>query len=420
MYQKTTLDNGLRIVTSSMPHTRSVSLSFYAGAGSRYEEDSEAGISHFIEHLLFKGTQRRPTSKEVSEAIESVGGILNGGTDRELTIYWSKVPRPNFHLALDVLVDMLRNSKFDPADVAKERQVVIEEINMVNDSPHQRVDVLIDEVVWPNQPLGREIGGSRETVSSFERDHAVSYLAQQYGSANTVVSVAGNISHEEVVESVSKALGDWRPATPRPYFPAKDGQRAPRAKVEYRRTEQAYLTVAVPGLPVSHHDRYALDLLNIILGGGMSSRLFMEIREKRGLAYDVYSYTDHLLDTGAFAVFAGVDPKRIGDALQAILQELARIRDDVRDDEVQKAKDLTKGRLLLRMEDTRSVSSWLGAQEALLGRIKTVDEAVQQVDAVPVEDVKRIARQLLVQEKLNLAVVGPYKSDKRFVPLLKL
>jgi len=420
MYQKTTLDNGLRIISSSMPHTRSVSISFYAGAGSRYEEDREAGISHFIEHLLFKGTQRRPTSKEVSEAIECVGGVLNGGTDRELTTYWCKVPLPNFHVALDVLVDMLRNSKFDPADVAKERQVVIEEINMVNDSPHQRVDVLIDEVVWPNQPLGREIGGSRETVSSFERDHALSYLAQQYGSANTVVSVAGNVSHEDVVDAVSKALGDWRPATPRPYFPALDGQRAPRAKVEYRRTEQAYLTVAVPGLPVSHSDRYALDLLNIILGGGMSSRLFMEIREKRGLAYDVYSYTDHLLDTGAFAVFAGVDPKRIGDALQAILQELSRIRDDVRDDEVQKAKDLTKGRLLLRMEDTRSVSSWLGAQEALLGRIRTVDEAVQQVDAVPVEDVKRIAKQLLVQEKLNLAVVGPYKTDKRFAPLLKL
>ncbi|MDO8531173.1 MAG: pitrilysin family protein [Dehalococcoidia bacterium] len=420
MYQKTTLDNGLRILTSSMPHTRSVSLSFYTGAGSRYEEDREAGISHFIEHLMFKGTQRRPTSKEVSEAIESVGGVLNGGTDRELTIYWSKVPRPHFPLALDVLVDMLRNSKFDAADVVKERQVVIEEINMVNDSPHQRVDVLIDEVVWPGQPLGREIGGSRETVSSFERAHAVNYLAQQYGSGNTVVSVAGNISHDEVVDAVSKALGDWRPATPRPFFPALNGQHGPRVKVEYRRTEQAYLILAVPGVYLSHPDQYALNILNIILGGGMSSRLFMEIREKRGLAYDVYSYNNHLLDTGAFAVFAGVDPKRIGDALQAILQELARIRDDVREEEVQKAKDLTKGRMLLRMEDTRSVSSWLGSQEALLGRVKTVDEAVQQVDAVPLEDVQRVARQLLVQDKLNLAVVGPYKSDKRFLPLLKM
>ena len=420
MYQKTTLDNGLRILTSSMPHTRSVSLSFYTGAGSRYEEDREAGISHFIEHLMFKGTQRRPTSKEVSEAIESVGGVLNGGTDRELTIYWSKVPRPHFPLALDVLVDMLLNSKFDAADVVKERQVVIEEINMVNDSPHQRVDVLIDEVVWPGQPLGREIGGSRETVSSFERAHAVDYLAQQYGSGNTVVSVAGNISHDEVVDAVSKALGDWRPATPRPFFPALNGQRGPRMKVEYRRTEQAYLILAVPGVYLSHPDQYALNILNIILGGGMSSRLFMEIREKRGLAYDVYSYNNHLLDTGAFAVFAGVDPKRIGDALQAILHELARIRDDVREEEVQKAKDLTKGRMLLRMEDTRSVSSWLGSQEALLGRVKTVDEAVQQVEAVPLEDVQRVARQLLVQDKLNLAVVGPYKSDKRFLPLLKM
>ncbi|MEK7872790.1 MAG: pitrilysin family protein, partial [Chloroflexota bacterium] len=232
--------------------------------------------------------------------------------------------------------------------------------------------------------------------------------------------VAGTISHDEVVDAVSKALGDWRPATPRPFFPALNGQRGPRMKVEYRRTEQAYLILAVPGVYLSHPDQYALNILNIILGGGMSSRLFMEIREKRGLAYDVYSYNNHLLDTGAFAVFAGVDPKRIGDALQAILHELARIRDDVREEEVQKAKDLTKGRMLLRMEDTRSVSSWLGSQEALLGRVKTVDEAVQKVEAVPLEDVQRVARQLLVQDKLNLAVVGPYKSDKRFLPLLKM
>ncbi|MBI4307262.1 MAG: insulinase family protein [Chloroflexi bacterium] len=419
MYQKTILDNGLRIVTSAMPHTRSVSVAFFMGVGSRYEKDPEAGLSHFIEHLVFKGTQRRPTSKEVCEQVEGVGGVLNGSTDRELTVYWSKVPHVHFPLALDVLVDMLRNSKFAPEDVVKERQVIIEELSMVHDSPHQRVDILIDEVVWPDQPLGRDVAGSKETVSSFQREAALRFLAKQYTPGNTVVSVAGNIGHDDVVDAMAKALGDWPSGKPRPYFPAQDGQQAPRVKVVRRLTEQAYLCLAVRGLSLSHPDRHALNLLNVIMGDGMSSRLFMEIREKRGLAYDVYSYVNNFLDSGAFIVFAGVDPKRVGDAIQAILEELARIRDHVPEEDVQKAKDLTKGRMLLRMEDTHSVAGWLGSQEALLGRILTVDEAVRRIDAVTVADVQRVARQLLVQDKLNLAVVGPYKSDKKFYPILK-
>lgn len=421
LYQKSTLPGGLRVVTSTMPHTYSVCISIFIGAGSRYEDRENAGISHFIEHLCFKGTKRRATAKEVCEAIEEVGGILNGGTDRELTVYWCKVARPHYAQALDVLVDMLRESKFDPVEVEKERQVIIEELNAVMDSPHQRVDTLIDELVWPDQPLGRDVAGTKESVSAISRPAMLDYMAQQYAPGNTVISVTGNISHEEVVDSIERCLTGWPPSTPRTWYPAQDGRKGPRLRVEFRKTEQAHLCLSVPGVSLVHRDRFAVDLLNVILGECMSSRLFLEIREKLGLAYDIQSYVSHYLDSGALTVYAGVDPKRAGETVAAVLTELRRIRDEqIPDTELTKAKELSKGRLLLRMEDTRSVAGWLGGQELLMGQILTVDEVVRKVDALQSEDLSRAAQNMLGTEKLNLAVVGPFRSQKRFERLLKL
>ena len=420
MFQITTLDNGLRIVTSSMPHTRSVTISFFVGAGSRYEQPEKAGISHFVEHLCFKGTSRRRSAKEISEAIEGVGGMLNGGTDRELTIYWCKVPRPHFALALDVLVDMLRNSTFDADEVEKERKVIIEELNMVMDSPQQLVDVLIDGVIWPDQALGRDVAGSKETVNGLDQAALVEYLNRQYTPDNTVLSVAGNVEHEEVVEAIRQAMSDWAPGSPSSWIPAENGQSAPRLRVQPRKTEQAHVCVAVQGLSSQHPDRFNLDVLNIVLGEGMSSRLFLEVREKRGLAYDIHSYVSHFRDAGALTVYAGVDPSRAGAAIEAIVTELSRLKDGVPPAEVEKAKELTKGRLLLRMEDTRSVASWIGGQELLNGHIRTVDDVVDIVDAIKTEDLQRVAQELLITDKLNLAVVGPFRSEKRFTELLKI
>ncbi len=420
-FHLTTLDNGLRVITAPMPHTRSVAVSCYVGAGSRYETDEQAGLSHFVEHLCFKGTERRPTPLAVSEAIDSVGGILNAATDRELTVYYCKVGRPHFELALDVLADLILHPLFQPEEAEKERQVIIEELAMVADSPVQQVDILLDETLWPNQPLGRDVAGSEASVSALSRQMALDYLHRQYVPNNAVVSVAGAITHEETIARVAEALGDWARGEPGTWFPALDGQEAPRAALKYKATEQAHLEVAVRGLPLEHPDRYTLSLLSVLLGEGMSSRLVMELRERRSLCYDVHSYVNYFLDTGAFAVYAGVDPARAKEALGALLEELARLRDGgPTEEELTRAKELAKGRLLLRMEDTRAVSDWLGAQELLTRRIRTVDEVTERIDAVTEDDLRRVARDLLVSNRLNLAVVGPFRSDKRFVSLLRL
>ena len=421
VYQKTTLDSGLRVLTAPMPHTRSVAVSIYVGAGSRYETDAQAGLSHFVEHLCFKGTERRPTPREVSEVVDSVGGVINAATDRELTLYYCKVGRPHFELALDVLADLIRHPLFLQDEVEKERQVIIEELAMVADSPFQQVDVLLDETLWPGEPMGRDIAGSDASVRSLSREMAVDYLANQYVANNAVVSVAGAVSHEEAVEGVAQVLGDWPGGTPGSWYPSSNGQAAPRAAIKYKATEQAHLSLAVHGLPILHPDRYALSLLSILLGEGMSSRLVLELRERRSLCYDVHSYVNYFQDTGAFAFYVGVDPARAQEALRALLEELARLRDEgVNEEELARAKELAKGRLLLRLEDTRAVSDWMGAQEMLTGSIRSVDEVIQSIEAVRVDDLRRVALQLLVSEQLNLAVVGPFRSDRRFVPLLHL
>jgi len=420
LHQKTVLDNGLRLVTTTMPHTRSVSICVFIGVGSRYESEAQAGVSHFIEHLIFKGTQKRATSKDISVAIEGVGGMLNGGTDRELTVYWVRVAQPHFRLALDVLADILLHSKFDPVDIERERQVIIEEINMSKDSPSQQVNMLIDELLWPGHPLGRDIAGSKETVTAITRDTMLDYLKSQYLPDNTVVTIAGNIPHRRAVTAVGRALANWTHQQPRPGYSAYEEQPNPRLQVERRDTEQAHLCLAFPGLSLLHPKRYTLDLLNVVLGAGMSSRLFTEIRDKLGLAYSIHSYAEHLLDSGSVTIYAGVEPKNLPVAIKAILEQLAQLKEPIPEDELSKAKELTKGRLLLAMEDTRSVASWMGGQEILTGRILTVDQVVAIIDAITADELEELARELVIGDHLRLAVVGPVADDEPLEELLKL
>lgn len=421
MYWKTVLGNGLRIVSSPMPHTRSVCVCIFVGAGSRYEAAAESGVSHFGEHLCFKGTERRPTAKDISEAIDGVGGVLNGATDKEMTVYWAKVARNHFPLALDLLVDMLRNSKFDPSEMENERKVIVEELNMSMDSPQSRVDTLVDEVVWPNQPLGRDVAGSKETVGAMDRGMILGFLSRHYLPGNAVVGVAGDIGHDEVVDAVQSVLADWPDGPAGAWSPADDSQSAPRLVVEQRQTEQVQLCLAVRGLWHTHPDRFTLDVLNLILGEGMSSRLFQEIRERQGLAYDVHSQLSYLHDSGSLNVWAGVDPKRLDDTIRAIIGELVKLKDvQVSEAEVVKAKEMGKGRLALRMEDTRSVAGWMAGQELLTGRIRSVDEVVSMLEAVTRADVQRVAQDLFRTDKLCLAVVGPSSDESRLEKLLRL
>ena len=252
MFQRTELDNGLPVLTTSMPHTQSVSMAIFVGAGSRYEADEIAGVSHFLEHLLFKGTKNWPTARVISEEIEGVGGVINASTDREMTVYWCKVARPHSRRAMDVLVDMILNPLLDPVEVEKEREVVLEELRMINDYPSNRVDLLIDETMWPAQPMGRDVGGSQESVASLGGQQISDYMHRQYTAKNTVVAVAGNISHDEVVEMLSEALKDWTKQEPLDWYPVKDGQQAARVSVEQRKTDQAHLCIGLPALPLTH------------------------------------------------------------------------------------------------------------------------------------------------------------------------
>ncbi len=420
-YTKTVLDNGLRIITSSMPQVRSVNVSIILGVGSRYELPEESGISHFVEHLLFKGSQRRPSSREIAEAIEGNGGILNGGTDKELTIYWAKVMDSHFELAVDVLADLIRYPKLNNEETERERQVIIEEINMCMDSPQMWVNTIIDDVLWPDQALGKDVAGNKETVLSISSQMIHDYWSSHYNPSKTVISIAGNVQPQETESVISDLLGDWPRTNPNSWFRAIDTQQKPRMLVEHRESEQAHLCLALRGVSSENPDRFVFDLLNVILGEGMSCRLFRELREKKGLAYDISSYVSRYLDSGSLTVYAGVSPNNVEATTEAVLNELATLRDvPVPESELNKAKEMVKGQLVLRMENSKSVSTWYGTQELLLNEIQTVEDVISKIESITCDDLKRIAGQYFTSQGLNLAVIGPSLNESRLDSILKL
>ncbi len=421
MVHKTRLENGLQILTRSMSQTRAVSVGLLVGTGSRYESDEVGGASHFIEHMLFKGTARRPTARHIAEAIEGIGGYSNAYTDQETTTYWAKVAAPHFAEAADVLTDMLRCSIFDRDEVEKERRIIVEEINMTIDSPDQWVGILLGQLVWPDHPLGRDVAGTRETVVNISRDQLLDFKRRHYLPGQTVVSVAGNVTHQEVVDVTMERLADWSPAPANGYLPAPDGPLSPRFLVEDRQTEQGHLCLAVPGLSRTHPDRFTLGLLNTILGEGMSSRLFLEVREAQGLAYAVDSALSMLAETGLLVVYAGVEPKRAPHAVRAVLAELSRLRKEpVPEVELAKAREYLKGRLVLGLEDSGAVSAWYGRQTLLLDEILTPDEVLAAYDAITAEDVQRLAQALFTGNQVCMAAVGPFSEGNELGELLSL
>ncbi|PZS01837.1 MAG: insulinase family protein [Candidatus Chloroheliales bacterium] len=422
MYQKTTLDNGLRIVTANMPHTRSVTVALYYGVGSRYEPKRIGGVSHFIEHMVFKGTERRPLPQIISEAIEGVGGYLNASTGLETTNYYAKVPSKHFAMALDVLTDMLDQPLFKPDDIEKERQVIIEEINATLDSPSDLVGELFDLLLWGDQPVGWPVGGTRESVGDTTRADLLGYLKSHYLPPNLVVSVAGDIQHDDVVEQVNRVFGDYpRGEQPPAFAPATLPEAKPRVLLHSKETEQANLVMGLPALSAFDPDRYKLDLLNAILGDGMSSRLFVELRENMGIAYSVGSYTRKMADTGEFGIYAGADVERAKESIVAALAEMGKLkREPVSEDELNKVKEYRKGGLVLGLEDTAGVAMWGGGQELRYGKIYSVDEVTAEIDAVTAADITEMANRYFVGDRLALAVVGPYNNAAEFQELLKI
>jgi len=414
MFNKTVLPNGLRVVSAELPHTRSATISVYVGAGSRYELDEDAGLSHFLEHMLFKGASRRPTAREIAEAIETVGGTHNAATDREVTVYYAKVPHTAALETIDILCDMVRAPVMDRAELEKERNVILEELASVEDSPAELAGILSDETLWPAQPLGRNVGGTPASVRAIRPDAVDRYLAAQYVPSNMVLVVAGNIRHADVLAAAECWLGDMPDATPHPWYPLQAGDGARRVAVQHKDTEQAHICIAYPTVPVDHPDRFAVDLISTVLGEGMSSRLFLELREERALVYDIHSYPSEFRDAGSFTVYAACDPQNARTTVEVSLSEIARFLQAIPAEELHKGKQMAKGRIQLRMEDTRSVAGWMGSQELLLGHILTVDEAVAKIDAVTADDVLRVGRALLQPASAVIAAVGPFDGERMF------
>jgi predicted Zn-dependent peptidase len=418
-FDRTVLPNGLRILTSTFRHTNAVSIIFLFGAGSRYETPELAGASHLFEHMLFKGTPKRPTPRQISEVVEGVGGTLNAFTDREVTGYWCRLAQPNYREGIDLLSDMTLNSFFKEDDIAKEKQVVYEEIRASNDSPGARTSMLLDNLLWPEQPMGRDIAGSVESVGAISRDEMLKYLETQYVASNTVIAIAGNIEHADIVEQVEGLLGGLHDGDILPMFPYEPKPLTKRVAIEHRPTEQAHISIGLTGLDNSDPDRHALSIMSVILGETMSSRLFEEVREQRGLAYDIHSGAHFFSDCGALIVESGIDPGRVDEAIPVILAELGKMRDGVTETEWSQARELTKGRMMLRMEESRAVSSFLGIQELLRDKVETVEEVLAKVSAVTREDIQRVANRVIQSENLVLAIVGPFDDASHFDAMLK-
>nr|WP_239140184.1 pitrilysin family protein [Actinoplanes capillaceus] len=415
--KKTVLPSGLRIITEAIPTTRSTALGIWVGIGSRDETPTLHGASHFLEHLLFKGTHKR-TALEISSQIEAVGGETNAFTTKEYTCYYARVLDADLPLAVDVLVDAVADSILDPADVETERGVILEEIAMHEDEPGDEVHDIFAEAIYGDHPLGRLISGTPDSISPMTRDQINRFYRRHYTAPEIVVAAAGNLDHAAVVRLVRKALagtaldtGPGEPAQPR----AGDKRvrvRKARNLVLHRDTEQAHIVLGGPG--VGRHDerRFALGVLNNVLGGGMSSRLFQEIREKRGLAYSVYSYAGHYADSGLVGVYAGCAPAKAREVLDLIRAELDRIAaHGITAEELVRGKGMAKGSYVLGLEDTGSRMSRLAKSELLHGDLMGVDEMLARVDGVTVDEVGAVATDLLAQP-LSLAVVGPFDEDE--------
>jgi predicted Zn-dependent peptidase len=408
------LSGGAKLITSPMPERLSASLVLMFGGGSRQEDDRLAGVSHFIEHLFFKGTRRRPTSKEIADAIEGVGGFINASTDKELTAYWARVPAEHLELGLDVLFDVVSNSKLAVEDVERERMVILEELKGYQDQPQDYVLNLLEEIIWPDHPLGRDIAGTEQSVAQLTRDDILEYANAHYRLPNLVIGAAGSIDEQKTLDAVNSRL--TLPVDPDGVMPteAPGPLTAPHVVVRRRRTEQAHICLGVRALSYTHPDRYALDLLNTVLGEGMSSRLFLNIREHLGLAYDVHSFTQKHRDTGHLGVYLGVDPKKAVEAIQAVVAEMRTLCErDLSGEELQRAKEFTKGRLRLDLETTNGVAFWLTYQELLMGKIKTIEDELVLVDAVSASDIRRVADTLLASP-MQMAVIGPFTRDAGF------
>lgn len=418
MYRIHSFPSGLRVASIGLPHMESVAVGVWVGIGGRYESKRLSGLSHFIEHLLFKGTKQR-TAKQITQAVEGVGGYLNAFTGEETTCYYAKASHRHLGTLLEVLADMYLHPRFAAADVAKERDVIKEEVRMYRDQPDHHVQELLVEALWPNHPLGRSLTGTLESLDRIQRSELVAFKRTNYLPANTVVAVAGRCRHDDIVGRVENAFRLDGAGRKPSFMPAANTQRSPRLQWLGKDVEQTHLAIGIHGY--SRHDprRYALKLLSIILGENMSSRLFQVIREQHGLAYSIQSSTSFFADTGAFLVSAGLDNRRVARALRLILRELNKVsRRPPTPDEMRRAKDYAIGQMRLGLESSSNQMMWIGEHLVAYGSITTPEETERRVEAVTPDAVHSVATHLFRDNRLCAAIITPGREEKAVAKLL--
>jgi len=419
MFRKTTLPNGLRIITVPDKNTKTATVLVLVGAGSKYETEKINGVSHFLEHMFFKGTRKRPNALAVAETLDKVGGIYNAFTSKEHTGYWAKVDYRHLGLALDWVADIFLNSKIEEKEIKKERGVIMEELNMYLDTPLKFIGDLWEELLYGHQPAGWKIIGSKESILRIGRKEILDYLANHYSSRNTVVCVAGNFNEKEVISQIKDYFKSIRTRQPREKAAVWEKQEKPGILSYHKKTDQTHLCLGVRAYHLFDSRKYAEQLLAIILGGNMSSRLFTLIREKMGLAYYLNTFTEFYTDSGYLVTQAGVSHGQVEKAVRTILQEYKRMKEKkVSEGELAKAKDFLKGSTILSLESSEAQASFYGTQELLTAEILTIEKKFRMIDEVRRDDIQKVAQEIFRPEKINLAMIGPRQDFHSFKKLL--
>jgi len=419
MYKKIILENGLRIILVPKKESFSTTVLVLVGVGSDYEEKEINGVSHFLEHLCFKGTKKRPTSLDISSELDHLGAKYNAFTSNELTGYFAKALPEHFEKILEIISDLYLNPIFDPKEIEKERGVIIEEINMYEDIPMQKVQELFTQLLYKNQPAGRPVAGTKEIIKKLSRDEIISYRQKHYLSHSTVIAVAGKINEDKAVELIKKNFENINQAEKETKVPTKDIQSQPEVLIKEKNLDQTHLVLGVRAYDIFDPRRFALELLADILGGGMSSRLFQRLREQMGVCYYVNAAVDSSTDHGYLAISAGVDNKRLEEVIQVIIEELNRLKTkSVKSDELQTAKNHLIGHLFLGLESSDELASFYGSQEVLKEEILTPEKITQNIQAVLKENIQEVANDIFQNNKLNLALIGPIKNQEKIEKIL--
>ncbi|HYE22108.1 MAG TPA: pitrilysin family protein [Verrucomicrobiae bacterium] len=415
LYTKKVLKNGLTLLMVPIETAASVTMTVFIKAGSRYESEDQNGISHFLEHLHFKGSRKYPNAKKLSETVDSIGGEFNAYTGKEHTQYFIRAAYEHLDLVFEVLTDMIQNPLIDEKELEREKGVIIEEINMYRDNPQIHVESIFEESLWPDTPLGRDIAGTAEVVRKISKQDVMNYRKKYYQPGNMIIAVAGQFDQKKFETMIDEHWGKLPSTHIFNYKPVNGRQNKPRVKVQTKATEQAHLIVGFKGYPFRHRNNNALRILATTLGGGMSSRLFLRVRERMGLAYYISASLNNYLDSGNFTIQAGLKVDSVTPAIDVILQELYKVRDQgITVGELKKAKEYIKGKIALALEDPHDKLEWYLGQEAFIGRIRTIKQTFEEFDAVTLDQVKKVAEDIIKEDCVNLALIGPFKDSKIF------